>query len=113
MVPWYRVSALLAIALAGSLIGFVLVSADAWRLSARAPIPELPPLPCNEQNWTNADRVCLTWTAPLAAAEVEALVVLGQSETVAADWTRAADAGSVPSAAGALRLSSSQATVPE
>jgi len=29
-----------------------------------APVPEPLPLPCRKQHWTNADRVCLTWTAP-------------------------------------------------
>jgi hypothetical protein len=29
-----------------------------------APIPEPLPLPCSKQNWTNADRGCLSWTAP-------------------------------------------------
>jgi hypothetical protein len=29
-----------------------------------APIPEPLPLPCAKQNWTNADRGCLSWTAP-------------------------------------------------
>jgi hypothetical protein len=29
-----------------------------------APIPEPLPVPCSKQHWTNADRICLTWTAP-------------------------------------------------
>jgi hypothetical protein len=29
-----------------------------------APIPEPLPLSCSKQHWTNADRICLTWTAP-------------------------------------------------
>jgi hypothetical protein len=29
-----------------------------------APIPEPLPLPCSKQDWTNADRGCLSWTAP-------------------------------------------------
>ncbi len=94
MAPLYRVSTLLAVALAGSLIGLVLVppAADAWRLSgSRAPVPDLPPLPCKKQIWPNADRVCLTWTAPLEAAKAEAPGVQGQSAMVAADWT--GDAG--------------------
>lgn len=38
---------------------------ELWRPSvARAPIPDLPPLPCKKQSWYNADRICLTWTAP-------------------------------------------------
>jgi len=31
---------------------------------AVAPIPEPLPLPCEKQDWTNADRGCLSWTAP-------------------------------------------------
>jgi hypothetical protein len=27
-------------------------------------IPDPLPLPCRKQNWTNADRICLSWTAP-------------------------------------------------
>ena len=30
-----------------------------------APISEPLPLPCSKQHWTNADRICLSWTAPL------------------------------------------------
>jgi hypothetical protein len=33
-------------------------------ISGNTPIPAPPPLPCNQQSWWNADRVCLTWTAP-------------------------------------------------
>jgi hypothetical protein len=29
-----------------------------------ARVPEPLPLPCSRQNWTNADRSCLSWTAP-------------------------------------------------
>jgi hypothetical protein len=31
---------------------------------AVAPIPEPRPIPCEKQNWTNADRGFLSWTAP-------------------------------------------------
>jgi hypothetical protein len=75
MAPLYRVSTLLVVALAGSLIGLVLVppAVDAWRLrGSLAPIPDPPSLPCKKQSWPNADRVCLTWTAPRAAAKAEA-----------------------------------------
>jgi hypothetical protein len=34
-----------------------------------APIPEPLPLPCRKQNWTNADRICLSWTAPREKAQ--------------------------------------------
>jgi hypothetical protein len=39
--------------------------AELWRPSAeRAPIPDPPARPCNRQSWYNADRICLSWTAP-------------------------------------------------
>jgi hypothetical protein len=31
---------------------------------ARAPIADPPAVPCNKQEWYNADRGCLSWTAP-------------------------------------------------
>ena len=31
---------------------------------ARAPIPDPPAVPCKKQDWYNADRACLSWTAP-------------------------------------------------
>src|SRR5258705_10430279 len=101
MVPAYSLSAQLALVLAGILVGFVLGSADAWRPSgAGAPIPDLPPLPCDNQNWTETE-VCLTRTVPLAAAKGDALVGPGRSVKGAAHWTGSPDAGTRPSAAGA------------
>jgi hypothetical protein len=39
--------------------------AEVWSPSvARAPIPDPPPLGCEKQSWYNADRICLSWTAP-------------------------------------------------
>jgi hypothetical protein len=38
--------------------------ADLWALPMMAHIPDPLPLPCRKQNWTNADRICLSWTAP-------------------------------------------------
>jgi hypothetical protein len=38
--------------------------ADLWALPSLAHIPDPLPLPCRRQNWTNADRICLSWTAP-------------------------------------------------
>jgi hypothetical protein len=35
-----------------------------WTLPIVARIPDPLPLPCQKQNWTNADRICLSWTAP-------------------------------------------------
>jgi len=40
------------------------VVADLWGLPIVAHIPDPLPLPCRKQNWTNADRICLSWTAP-------------------------------------------------
>ena len=62
----------LSVAFAAGLIGtFSLMQpahvAELWRPSAAAaPIPDPPPLPCNKQSWYNADRICLSWTAPHA-----------------------------------------------
>jgi hypothetical protein len=38
--------------------------ADLWSLPIVARIPDPLPLPCRSQNWTNADRICLSWAAP-------------------------------------------------
>jgi hypothetical protein len=38
--------------------------ADLWALPIVAHIPDPLPLPCRKQNWTNAGRICLLWTAP-------------------------------------------------
>jgi hypothetical protein len=38
--------------------------ADLWGMPIVAHIPDPLPLPCRRQNWTNADRSCLSWTAP-------------------------------------------------
>jgi hypothetical protein len=35
---------------------------------ATGPIPDPAPVPCSMQAWPNADRKCLEWTAPRAAA---------------------------------------------
>ena len=37
---------------------------DLWGKPVAAHIPDPLPLPCQRQNWTNADRICLSWTAP-------------------------------------------------
>ena len=101
MARLYRVSTLLAVALVGSLIGLVLVppAVDAWRLrGSLAPIPDPPPLPCKEQSWPNADRVCLTWTAPREAAKAEVPGARSGAAMVATDRNRdaGATAGRVP-----------------
>jgi hypothetical protein len=38
--------------------------AGLWGTPAAARVADPPPLPCRQQNWTNADRICLSWTAP-------------------------------------------------
>jgi len=39
--------------------------AGLWSPSAaQTPIPDPAPIPCRKQAWYNADRVCLSWTAP-------------------------------------------------
>jgi hypothetical protein len=52
----------------GAIVGIVAFSAaagaDLWGLPVVAHIPDPLPLPCRSQNWTNADRICLSWTAP-------------------------------------------------
>ena len=46
-------------------LGLIPLGAKAWQThTARTVIPETPSLPCDKQPWFNADRVCLTWTAP-------------------------------------------------
>ena len=43
--------------------------AELWRpLFARAPALDPPTVPCSKQGWPNADRICLTWTAPRETA---------------------------------------------
>jgi hypothetical protein len=53
-----------------------------------APIPEPLPLPCSEQNWTNADRVCLSWTAPRDKTQTTTIAPRGIDGTVAAGRVR-------------------------
>jgi hypothetical protein len=38
--------------------------AGLWSTPAAARVADPPPIPCSKQNWTNADRICLSWTAP-------------------------------------------------
>jgi hypothetical protein len=33
---------------------------------ARTPIADPPAVPCKKQEWYNADRACMSWTAPRA-----------------------------------------------
>ena len=54
------------LALSGLLgLGLIPLGAKAWQAhTARTLIPDPSPLPCDKQAWFNADRACLTWTAP-------------------------------------------------
>ena len=46
-------------------LGLIPLGAKTWQAhAARTLIPDPPPLPCDKQAWFNADRACLTWTAP-------------------------------------------------
>jgi hypothetical protein len=54
-----------------------------------APIPEPLPIPCSKQDWTNADRGCLSWTAPrertgqatiLAPRKIDGSVAAGRAK---------------------------------
>ena len=46
-------------------LGLIPLGVKAWQAhAARTLIPDPPPLPCDKQAWFNADRACLTWTAP-------------------------------------------------
>jgi hypothetical protein len=36
---------------------------------ARTRIPDPPSVPCSKQVWYNADRACLSWTAPRVSRE--------------------------------------------
>jgi hypothetical protein len=77
---------LVAIAIIGGLITFAWSTppADVWGPGpTRARIPDPPALPCPKQIWPSADRVCLTWTAPLEATDVPAI-----SQAATSDRTR-------------------------
>jgi hypothetical protein len=67
MALFRRVFASFAIAAAACLIALILIppAVDAWvSRGTRAQIPEPSAVSCQDQTWPNADRVCLTWTAP-------------------------------------------------
>jgi hypothetical protein len=56
-----------ALAVAGTLVALIQPAyvAERWSPSTvQAPIADPAPVPCDKQGWWNADRVCLSWTAP-------------------------------------------------
>jgi hypothetical protein len=61
-----RVFASFAIIAAGYLIGSIVISPASHTWMSRGTVAQIPPskLPCKKQKWPNADRACLTWTAP-------------------------------------------------
>lgn len=86
-----RAHAALTVAVAGALalvVVLLLVSLVAWRpshLLARFPEPAFEP--CEKQSWVNADRACLTWTAPRAGVKgpIHNVVEKGASRSVVTD----------------------------
>jgi hypothetical protein len=57
--------------------------AELWSAPvARAPIPDPPPLPCKKQSWYNADRICLSWTAPRNNTQHSQLRLMGSPTKV-------------------------------
>jgi hypothetical protein len=58
------VSLVVGIVCGSSVLVLPLHVADLWGTPVAAHIPDPLPLPCQRQNWTNADRICLSWTAP-------------------------------------------------
>jgi hypothetical protein len=67
--PWLRkvlVSFAVGIISGASILVLPAHVADLWDLPIVAHVPDPLPLPCRKQNWTNADRICLSWTAPRA-----------------------------------------------
>jgi hypothetical protein len=62
-----RVLASFALVAAGYLIALILIppAADAWMSRGmRVQLAEPSKPDCKDQRWPNADRLCLTWTAP-------------------------------------------------
>jgi hypothetical protein len=55
--------------------------ADLWTLPIVAHIPDPLPLPCRRQNWTNADRGCLSWTAPRDDMRPTAVVAIDRDRS--------------------------------
>ena len=57
------VSFAVVIASGASVLALPAPVAHLWDLPIVTHIPDPLPLPCRKQNWTNADRICLSWTA--------------------------------------------------
>ena len=56
-----------ALAVAGTLVALIQPAyvAERWSpTTMQAPIADPAPVACDKQGWWNADRVCLSWTAP-------------------------------------------------
>jgi hypothetical protein len=56
-----------ALATAGVLVALIQPAyvAERWSpATVLAPIADPAPVSCDKQGWWNADRVCLSWTAP-------------------------------------------------
>jgi hypothetical protein len=62
--------------------------ADLWALPIVAHIPDPLPLPCRAQNWTNADRICLSWTQRRDDKRQTTIVATGRSRSGAAAISR-------------------------
>jgi hypothetical protein len=59
-----RLSLVVGIVCGSSVLVLPVHVADLWGIPVAAHIPDPLPLLCLRQNWTNADRICLSWTAP-------------------------------------------------
>jgi len=67
------VSIALAAGVVGSLVALTGPAqvAEFWS-TARTRIPDPAPVPCKKQDWYNADRACVSWTAPRPEALLSA-----------------------------------------
>jgi hypothetical protein len=63
--------------------------ADLWALPIVAHIPDPLPLPCRRQNWTNADRICLSWTGPRDDKRQTTIVTTDRNRSGATMFSRA------------------------
>jgi hypothetical protein len=78
--------------------------ANAWRVGATTtPIPDPPPLPCSKQSWPNADRVCLSWTAPREATPAAKTAGTANRAVTTGSANYATTTGSANRTAGSIR----------